>query len=69
MNNTLNKYKVTVSVPGHAPEVLTILADHGCEAVMLGMQGVFQNPETIKSVPGIRVTAEAVLSVVSEVAA
>lgn len=69
MSTQGNKYKVTISVPGHAPEILTILADHGCEAVMLGMQGVFQNPDNMKSVPGIRVTAEAVLSVVSEVAA
>lgn len=69
MTASQNKYKVTVSVPGHAPEILTISADHGCEAVMLGMQGVFQNPDNMKSVPGIRVTAEAVLSVVSEEAA
>jgi hypothetical protein len=66
---TGNKYKVTVSVPGHAPEVLTILADHPCDAITRGMQGVFQNPENSKAVPGIRVSAEALFSVVGGVAA
>jgi len=59
-----NKYTVTVSVPGHKVEKFTIQAAHICDAITIGMMGVFQNPENSKSVPGIRVTAEAVLHVV-----
>lgn len=63
------KYKVTVTVPGHRVEVLTILAPHACEAIQMGLMGVFQNPENSKAVPGLRITAEAMLQVVGGVAA
>lgn len=59
-----NKYTVTVSVPGHKVEKFTVMAAHSIDAINMGLMGVFQNPENSKSVPGIRVTAEAVLHVV-----
>ena len=57
---TLIPFRVTVTVPGHAPEQIGLIAQHACDAVTKAIEIMFPDFDSEKPTGGFSIKVEAV---------
>lgn len=59
-DKSLIPFRVTVAVPGLAPEQVNVLAPHACNAVTMALELMFPDFDSVKPTGGIQIKAEAI---------
>ena len=59
---TMIPFRVSVTVPGHAPEQIGLIAVHACDAITKAMEIMFPDFDSVKPETGLAIKVEAIKS-------